>query len=113
VRAAEHTPRNPFRVFEHRHSLAEIIELDRAIAPVGASNLMTIRMSRSYAKALYRDPAATLDELREAVTTLEDAGKIGRRVLGGLHPIAKAIEHHLGSARTLLRARKTLRPGNA
>ena len=80
---------------------------------LGASNLMTIRMSRTYARALYRDPAATLDELREAVTTLEDAGKIGRRVLGGLHPIAKAIEHHLGSARTLLRARKTLRPGNA
>ena len=34
------------------------------------------------------DDAATLDDLREAVTTLEDAERIARRVLGGAHPTA-------------------------
>ena len=44
-------------------------------------------MSRTlYAKALWRDPSATLDDLREAVTTLEDTERIARRVLGGAHP---------------------------
>ena len=39
-----------------------------------------------YAQALYHDDSATLDDLREAVTTLEDAEPIARRVLGGAHP---------------------------
>ena len=34
----------------------------------------------NYAMALYQDEGATLDDLREAVTTLEDAGRIARRV---------------------------------
>ena len=33
--------------------------------------------------ALYQDPRATLDDLREAVTTLEDTERIARRVFGG------------------------------
>ena len=37
--------------------------------------------------ALYFDAAATLDDLREAVATLEDAERIARRVLGGAHPL--------------------------
>ena len=39
-----------------------------------------------YSKALSEDPAATLDDLREAVTMLEDAERTARRVLGGAHP---------------------------
>ena len=34
-----------------------------------------------------RDPGATLDDLREAVATLEDVERIARRVLGGAHPL--------------------------
>ena len=41
------------------------------------------------------DTAATLDDLREAVTTLEDAGRIARRVLGGAHPITVGLERAL------------------
>ena len=54
--------------------------------------------------ALYADPASTLDDLCEAVTTLEDVGRIARRVLGGAHPHTTAIEAELRDARAALRA---------
>ena len=37
----------------------------------------------------YEDPGATLDDLRDAVTTLEDTARIARRVFGGAHPTTK------------------------
>ena len=55
--------------------------------------------------ALYQDGAATLDELREAVTTLEETAQTARRVLGGAHPLADAIEETLRNAREVLSAR--------
>ena len=55
-------------------------------------------MRTNCARALYEDPAATLDDLREAVTTLEDAGPIARRVLGGAHPLAAGIRAELRCA---------------
>ena len=64
-------------------------------------------MVRSYAKALYSDPAATLEDLREAVTTLEDADRTARRVLGGAHPLTKGMEAELQNAQAALRARET------
>ena len=54
----------------------------------------------------YAGPGATLDDLREAVTTLEDAERIARRVLGGAHPTAASIERNLRAARAALRARE-------
>ena len=60
-------------------------------------------MRLGYAEALYSDPAATLDDLREAVTTLEDVERIARRVLGGAHPLTGGIESALKSAREALR----------
>ena len=63
-----------------------------------------------YAKALYGDPAATLDDLREAVTTLEDTVRAARRVLGGTHPIVANIEHRLLKSRATLRAREPPSP---
>ena len=61
-------------------------------------------MRRTHAAALYEDDGATLDDLREAVTTLEDAGRIGRRVLGGAHPLAVDIVRDLQYARAALGA---------
>ena len=60
---------------------------------------------------LYSDPAATLDDLREAVTTLEDAERIARRVLGRAHPTTAGIELSLRNARAKLRAREPVPPG--
>ena len=48
----------------------------------------------------------TLDDLRKAVSTLEDAGRIARRVLGGAHPTTGGIEVALRDARAALRARE-------
>ena len=58
--------------------------------------------------ALYEDPNATLDDLREAVTTLEEIERTARRVLGGSHPLTVTIEGELRNARAALRARKVL-----
>ena len=62
-------------------------------------------MRRAYAQSLYMDPGAMLDDLREAVTTLEEVGPIARRVLGGAHPLAVGIEETLQTARATLRRR--------
>ena len=64
-------------------------------------------MRSIYASALYNDPGATLDDLREAVPTLEDTERIARRVLGGAHPDVVGIEESLRRARAALRARET------
>ena len=74
---------------------------------LGENNGLTLKMRWIYAKALYDDPAATLDDLREAMTTLEDAERIARRVLGSVHPMTTAIEEDLRNARAALRARET------
>ena len=67
-------------------------------------------MRWSYAAALCDDTGATLDDLSEAVTTLEDTERIMRRVLGGAHPDAVGIEKALRGARAALRAGETPSP---
>ena len=66
----------------------------------------TLRLSWHYARALYENTSATLDELREGVTTLEETTQTARRVLGGAHPLKEAIELHLRKARAVLAARE-------
>ena len=60
-----------------------------------------------YAAALSRDDNATLDDLREAVTMLEEMTRTARRVLGSAHPTAAGIEKSLRAAQETLRARET------
>ena len=55
-----------------------------------------------YAKALYTADGATLDDLREAVDTLEETTRIARRVLSGAHPLTADIEEALQEARAAL-----------
>ena len=57
-----------------------------------------------------RAEGATLDDLREAVTTLEDTERIARRVLSGAHPLTTSLEDDLQDARAALRARETPPP---
>ena len=90
---------------------AEAKSLLRKSIPVarlvlGESNEFTLKMRNNYAEALYEDASATLDDLREAVTTLEEVEPIARRVLGGAHPTAVGLEQNLQQARATLRARE-------
>jgi len=60
-----------------------------------------------YARALYEDDGATLDDVRKAVTTLEETERTARRVLGGAHPTTEGIEATLRQARVALRVCET------
>ena len=80
--------------------MEEFKSLLRKVTPVarrvlGEEDRLTIKMRWTYAQSLYKDPAATLDDLREAVTTLEETARIARRVLGSTHPITRGVEQDL------------------
>ena len=77
---------------------------------LGESQELTLRMRSIYALVLYLNPGATLDHLREAVTTLEEIGPTARRVLGGAHPLTSSMETELRKAQAALRARETTPP---
>ena len=74
---------------------------------IGESHDLTLRMQYNYGRALYLDDGATLDDLREAVATLEDTERIARRVFGGAHPLTALIENRLRETRAALHARET------
>ena len=73
---------------------------------LGESDVITFKIRGCYAEALYRDEGATLDELREAVTTLEDTERTARRVMGGAHPLVEEMEISLRDARAALSAQE-------
>ena len=81
------------------------------------SHDLTLSMRSMYAQSLYKDPGATLDDLNEAVTTIEETAQTARRVLGGAHPDTAGIERRLLKARAALRARggdvEAMPPGDA
>ena len=64
-------------------------------------------MRTNYADVLYKADGATLDNHREAVTTLGETARIARRVFGQSHPTAMEIEGILQKCRAALRARET------
>ena len=91
----------------------EVRSLMRGVMPVarrvlGESDALSFRMRWSYAEALYSADGATLDDVREAVATLEDTERTARRVLGGAHPTVVDVERALRNARAALRARESL-----
>ena len=72
---------------------------------LGGNYELTLRMRWNYAKALYRDDRATLDNLREAVTTLVESERTARRVFGSAHPDTAWLEQSLQCAQEILRLR--------
>ena len=74
---------------------------------LGDSNELTLGMRWNYAHSLYSNQGATLDDLREAVTTLENTERTARRVMGGAHPLTTGIEGGLRDVRAAIRARET------
>ena len=86
-------------------------EVSHADGPRAAHELERDRLSScilnwNYAKSLYTDADATVDDVREAVTTLEETERIARRVLGGVHPLTEGIEKSLRKSRAVLAARE-------
>ena len=95
-----------------RRLVALAVPLDAAVAVVarrarerGEDSVVPLRWT--YGQSLYRDDSATLEDLREAVTTLGEIECTTRRVLGGAHPLTTWIEEDLRDARAALRARET------
>ena len=76
---------------------------------LGEDNILTLMMRWACARVLYEDPAATLDDISEAVTSLEELERTARRVLGGAHPDTIGLEKNLRDARAALHVRETLR----
>ena len=74
---------------------------------LGEGNEHTLKMRSLYAYSLYSNPGATLEDLREAVTTLEETEMIARRVFGGAHPTTAGIEDQLRYAQAALCASET------
>ena len=64
-------------------------------------------MRRNYARALYDDPSATLDDLREALEIFEETLRTTRRVLGSSHPEVLNIVPDLRNVRAMLTALET------
>ena len=99
------------RLQEAESLLRKTIPVARRV--LGSSDITTLRMRHNYAEALYKGGGATLDELREVVTTVEDTERIARRVFGGAHPFTAHNERTLRNLREVLRARETPSPGSA
>ena len=85
------------RFEEAKSLLRKVMPVARRV--LGDTHDYTLRMREIYARALYYDPDATLDDLHEAVATLEDTERIA-------HPTTKGIENELRAARAARRARE-------
>ena len=92
------------RFEEAKVLLRKTMPVARRVLGEGCEATLIIRLN--YAKAFYRDTGATHDDLREAVTTLEELETTARRVLGGSYPTTVTIEASLQDARAALRARE-------
>ena len=89
---------------EAKSLLRKTIPVARRV--LGENHESTLRVRWVYARSLYEDPSATLDDLHEAVTTLEETERVARRVFGGAHPLVQSVERYLRESRAALRARE-------
>ena len=94
------------RFEEGKSLMREIIPVAQRV--VGESNELMLNMRSLYADALHLDPDATLNDVRESVTMLEDTARIARRVFGRAHPLTvQIIMNSLQHAQAALRARES------
>jgi hypothetical protein len=99
------------RFEEARSLLCRTMPVARRV--LGENHEATLKMRSTYAEALCRDDSATLDDVREAVTTFEEIEPTARRVLGGANPLTTRIEQALRNARAELRASETPSPAHS
>ena len=91
------------RFEETKSSSKKILPVARRI--LGENHQLTLTIRFAYGVALYQDDGATLDDVREAVTTLEETERTARRVLGGTHPTVVSIGGALRDSQEALDAR--------
>ena len=92
------------RFEEAKSVLRKMMPVARRI--LGESDRITLTMRKIFAEALYLIPDATLDDLREAVATLEEIEQTARRVLGGAHPLVRSLVGSMRLSREAHRARE-------
>ena len=85
---------------EAKSVLSSTVPVARRV--LGDSHDYTLTMRKVYAETLYKADGATRDDLREAVTTLEETARTARRVFGGAHPTTENLEDALRAARAAL-----------
>ena len=79
---------------------------------LGGGDGLALKLRWNYAEALFKNDLATLGDLREAVTMLEEIMRTARRIFGDANPLTKGIASELRDARIVLRFRETP-PGSA
>ena len=85
---------------EAKSLLRKVLPVTRRV--LGENDSLTLRARWIYATALCDDTGATLDDLREAVTTLESVATSWKRVFGETHPETQGVQTMLGIAREKL-----------
>ena len=88
------------RFEEARSLLREKVPAARRV--LGESHELTLKMRSVYACTLYKDNGATLDDIHEAVTTLESVAPLWKRVFGQAHPETHRVQTALKQAREML-----------
>ena len=91
------------RFEEARSLLRKMIPVARRALGEGAVN--TLRMRWIYARAIYLDASATLNDLHESVETLESVARLWTRVFGEAHPETPRVQGSLAHAQEKLAAR--------
>ena len=93
------------RFDEGKALLRKVIPVARRV--LGKGNIDVVRLRWSYASFLYRAPDATLDDIREAVATMEETYGTVRRVFGAEHAYTREMNPgDLRCAQAELRARE-------
>ena len=95
------------RFEEAKRLMLKVMPVARRV--LGESRELTLLMRWCYAKALYMDTNATLDDLREGMTLLEETERTARRVLGSAHPFTESVEKTSRKSREVLSAREGAR----
>ena len=93
------------RFDEGKALLRKVIPVARRV--LGTGNIDTIRLRWSYGLFLFRSPDATLDDIREAVATMEETYGTVRRAFGAEHSYTREMDpKDIRFAQAELRARE-------
>jgi hypothetical protein len=91
------------RIREAKPLLRKSIPVARRV--LGENNEVTLRLRLTYAQSQCLDNA-TLDDLRKAVTTLEEMERTARRIFGATHPLSLDLTVALRASRAAFAARE-------